>query len=521
MERILQKLVRPFLASILLLLASSAFAQSAGFNTTFIVLSINNGANAFYDLQGSTPNPDFNNANLGSFCQGSTTGIVFKGAEHNVYKCGGCDITSTRIYYRIYPTASPSGTFVSNNIGFTSDFANGCGGRDQKWSNTGYATNLLAGLSAGNYTLEVYSDESTSCFGTVYASNGSANYKATFTVNANVTYYADADGDGFGNAAVSQVSCTGTPAGYVTNNLDCNDNLITYADADGDGFGSTTKVACGVTNNSDCNDAQFQYLDADGDGFGSTTKVACGVTNNSDCNDNQITYADVDGDGFGSTTKVACGVANNSDCNDAQLQYVDADGDGFGSITVAACGVTNNSDCNDAQFQYLDADGDGFGSTTKVACGVTNNSDCNDAQLQYVDADGDGFGSTTVAACGVTNNSDCNDSNAAAHSTFSFYVDADGDSYGAGSLLSGICATDGSTPPTGYSLNNTDCNDADASIFQSGTLYVDADNDGYNNGSTAVVCYGATVPSGYAAANNGLDCNDAVAAINPGHAEVL
>ncbi len=38
-----------------------------------------------------------------------------------------------------------------------------------------------------------------------------------------LTYYADADNDGFGNPLVSVVSCTGTPAGFVLNNTDCND----------------------------------------------------------------------------------------------------------------------------------------------------------------------------------------------------------------------------------------------------------------------------------------------------------
>lgn len=67
----------------------------------------------------------------------------------------------------------------------------------------------------------------------------------TVTVLSNTIYYADADGDGFGNLAVTQTSCTGAPTGFVSNSTDCNDtdNSVWqsgnfYTDADGDGFTS-------------------------------------------------------------------------------------------------------------------------------------------------------------------------------------------------------------------------------------------------------------------------------------------
>lgn len=155
-------------------------AQTAGFNSTFVVLSSNGGPNAYYDLQATTGNPDFNGANLGNF--NSTNSLVLKGAEHNVYKCGGCDLTSTRLYYRVYPTGSTPGSFSNLNIGFFSGGPNGCGGDDQQWANTGFSTNILSGLAAGNYTFEVYSDASVTCEGgTIYAGNFGLNYKANFT----------------------------------------------------------------------------------------------------------------------------------------------------------------------------------------------------------------------------------------------------------------------------------------------------------------------------------------------------
>ncbi|TBX65986.1 hypothetical protein EZL74_11475 [Flavobacterium silvisoli] len=198
-----------------------------------------------------------------------------------------------------------------------------------------------------------------------------ANNTVVIAVQPLVTYYADADGDGFGNNAVTQITCQGQPAGYVTNNTDCDDTDNTkhatfnfYVDADGDGFGAGAPVALCAVN-------------------GTTPPTAGYVTNNTDCNDADATknasysfYVDADGDGYGAGSLVSvCAVnattppsgysLNGTDCDDADATkwrsttlYVDADADGYDNGTATVCWgatvptgysqTTLGTDCNDA-----------------------------------------------------------------------------------------------------------------------------------------------------------------------------
>ncbi|MFT3980903.1 MAG: GEVED domain-containing protein [Ferruginibacter sp.] len=168
---------------LLLILSLSSFGQSSDFNSTFLVLNVN-GSQTYYDLKATTANTDFQGANLGTFVIGTNT-LVYNGAEHNIYKCGGCDFSSSRLYYRIYKTGTTPGSFVSNNVPYLSGTTNGCGGEDQQWKVTSGTTNLLSGLAPGNYSMEVYSDGTITCgTGTAFATNGGANYIATFKVTA-------------------------------------------------------------------------------------------------------------------------------------------------------------------------------------------------------------------------------------------------------------------------------------------------------------------------------------------------
>ena len=98
-----------------------------------------------------------------------------------------------------------------------------------------------------------------------------------------------------------------------------------------------------------------------------------------------------------------------------------------------------------------------------------------------------------------------------------YYADVDGDGYGNAAVSLTDC-----TQPANYVTNASDCDDTNALVWRSGAFYVDADSDGYSpNASAQTLCYGASIPAGYAIASLGVDCNDAIAAVNPGHVEVL
>lgn len=155
----------------------SSFAQDAGIFESYVILNVKNAGNAYYDMQASTTNADFQGANLGTFTAGSES-LVFAGGEVKTYKNNGGDVTGGKVAYSVY-SGTPSGVFSEVAFGWIEDLGNG----DQKWASTSGTTNIITGLAPGTYTLEVYSEASTNV-GTKYSNNGGANYKATFDVVA-------------------------------------------------------------------------------------------------------------------------------------------------------------------------------------------------------------------------------------------------------------------------------------------------------------------------------------------------
>jgi hypothetical protein len=156
------------------------------------------------------------------------------------------------------------------------------------------------------------------------------------------TYYADADGDGYGVAETTQDACD-APSGYTDNADDCNDmnaavspETLWYGDADNDGYGaaSVSTESCeepaGFTANmDDCNDADA-LINPD-------AQEICDGDIDNDCDGN----ADDADDTVDATT--------------FSTYYADTDADGYGdeSVTVSQCTMPSGyvaigEDCDDA-----------------------------------------------------------------------------------------------------------------------------------------------------------------------------
>ena len=104
------------------------------------------------------------------------------------------------------------------------------------------------------------------------------------------TWYRDADTDGYGNAAISQPSCT-QPTGYVASSADCNDATSNIHPSATETCNGVDDDCDGQTDENSAANAPTWYLDSDGDGYGgsagtpSCTQPSGYVSNSRDCND--------------------------------------------------------------------------------------------------------------------------------------------------------------------------------------------------------------------------------------------
>jgi hypothetical protein len=387
--------------------------------------------------------------------------------------------------------------------------------------------------------------------------DGEADPVSSFDV---LPFYADGDGDGYGDPAAVTEACA-APPGHVEDLTDCDD---TRADVNPgapeicDPF-DTDENCNGL---SDDNDPSVDvatygafYADGDGDTYGddSTLLNQCNlpagwVEIGGDCRDTDAAF-------YPGAPEPDCSDPNDYNC-DGSVAYADADGDGY-----AACVECDDNDAtvNPGAHELcngIDDDCDG----------VVDPDSAIDALTWYVDADSDSYGNAAIStlSCAapagyVADDTDCDDSDAAVFpgageycngidddcdgvidpstslDAITWYADADGDTYGDAGSTTAACDV-----PAGYVADDTDCDDTVATTFPGATefcngvdddcdgiidpetaydaltWYADTDGDAY--GDASVTDIDCAQPAGYVA--DATDCDDTRADVNPGATEV-
>jgi len=247
------------------------------------------------------------------------------------------------------------------------------------------------------------------------------------------TWYADSDGDGYGNATSAQLACE-APSGAVADSTDCDDSDAGVNPGAAEVCDGDDEDCDGLVDDDDpgVTDPSTWYADSDGDGHGdpSASTVSCeaptgSVANADDCDDSSALA-------LPGGTEVCDGLDNDCDgttdqsATDAATWYGDKDGDGYGDAgnTTTACeaptgATSDSSDCDDTDATAYPGASERCDGADQD-CDTVVDEDATDATDWYADADGDGYGDSTdsVADCGtptgrVSDPTDCDDGDSA------------------------------------------------------------------------------------------------------------
>jgi hypothetical protein len=327
------------------------------------------------------------------------------------------------------------------------------------------------------------------------------------------TWYADTDGDGYGDpaGAVLELPECGAPGGYVDSNSDCDDSDASINPAADEYCDGIDTDCSGVADDAYALDATTWYTDADADGYGDATTAvdSCEagsghVTDATDCDDTDPSIHP-GADEYCNAVDDNCDGTIDEDhvVVDGDTWYVDADVDRYGDPTTGwiSChgnmaSVLDGTDCDDSDAAVNPGAAEDSCNDIDDDCdGDIDESDSGEpTELFYADADADGYGDpddsvedypSCVGSGWVLDDSDCDDSDAATYPGADEHCDGvDSDCDGVADLLgywpfeagsgtvaydNGPLALDGdvidATWTTGYAGGALDFNGSSANVL--------------------------------------------------------
>ncbi len=401
--------------------------------------------------------------------------------------------------------------------------ASGCTSYHRDWDGDGYGSEVTRCLCApsGKYTAtlggdcndvspSVHPDAQEKCNGTDDDCDGEMDEEGA---TGCVTYYEDADRDGYGSLAASRCLCKASGTFTATTSGDCDDQDAARNPGAQEQCNHLDDNCNGQTDEEGATACTVYFYDLDNDQYGGNDfRCLCAAAGlyralvGGDCND---AAANVNPE-----TPETC---NGDDDN------CDGIADPEGSI---GCGPL-----------YKDMDGDGYGLAGDFKCfcvpvGVyrsTLGTDCNDQDPgAHPDAE---------ELCANGKDDNCNDQTdeQGCEGCITYYEDVDGDTYGQSgqsqclaapvgnfrAVRGGDCddGNDAVNPGAPESCNGTD-DDCDALTDEEGAtdctpFFYDNDGDGWGTSDFKCLC----AQSGMYRAAQAGDCDDSAVGVNPGATE--
>ena len=249
------------------------------------------------------------------------------------------------------------------------------------------------------------------------------------------TWYADNDGDSYGDPSDSWVFCD-QPDGYVADDTDCNDDVL----VGGVVYPGAPEVCDGRQTDCDLAGIPSDEIDDDADGY-----VECAYD--------------------AATWQGSSAVVGGDDCDDAEpTAWPGADEVCEGSVDEDCDGTIDEDDAVDAPTWYADTDSDNYGdpdSSTRACVAptgfVSDLTDCDDtsSSVNPGEAEVCDASSTDEDCDGFADDDDPD----GALGTSEYYADLDLDTYGDPGDASAWCH-----PPSDLVSNSEDCDDGDEDV---------------------------------------------------------